>query len=309
MHLLTRRKFALLTAGSMAVLPPLRAARLAVTPVAGDVIDRIRTKLGDDWKADGSDGLKAGDLDTPVTGIVTTALASLQVLRSAVAGGANMVITSEPVFFSKADTPTPPVRRMPGSVVPAVAAAPAADPVFAAKVAFLKQHNMVIYRLNEHWRAQQPNPFLTGFATDMGWERYAITGNPERLSPPVMPLDALAQIVKTKLGNRGGIRVVGERSLPVRSIGFLPGSTPLQASLELLPQVDAIIAGEVREWETVEYVRDTVALGGRKALIYVGRIVSEEPGMRQCAAWLKGVVPEVPVTFMSAGDPYWRPQG
>ena len=39
----------------------------------------------------------------------------------------------------------------------------------------------------------------------------------------------------------------------------------------------------------------------------VGRMVSEEPGMQVCAQWLKGIVPEVRSTWISAGDPYWRP--
>jgi hypothetical protein len=29
--------------------------------------------------------------------------------------------------------------------------------------------------------------------------------------------------------------------------------------------------------------------------------------MQVCADWLKTIVPEVPVRFTSAGDPYWRP--
>jgi hypothetical protein len=75
----------------------------------------------------------------------------------------------------------------------------------------------------------------------------------------------------------------------------------------MLPSVDAIIAGEVREWETVEYVRDKVFAGARKGLILVGRVVSEEPGMNVCASWLKTFISEVPVQHISAGDPYWRP--
>ena len=59
--------------------------------------------------------------------------------------------------------------------------------------------------------------------------------------------------------------------------------------------------------ESVEYVRDTVALGGKKSMTLVGRMVSEEPGMQVCAEWLKGIVPEVRATSISAGDPYWRP--
>jgi hypothetical protein len=36
-------------------------------------------------------------------------------------------------------------------------------------------------------------------------------------------------------------------------------------------------------------------------------VVSEDPGMRACADWLKTVVKEVPARWIGAGDPYWRP--
>jgi hypothetical protein len=75
----------------------------------------------------------------------------------------------------------------------------------------------------------------------------------------------------------------------------------------MLPNVDVIIAGEVREWESVEYARDQVFSGARKALLVVGRVVSEEPGMQVCANWLKTFVPEAPIRHIPAGDPYWRP--
>jgi hypothetical protein len=92
-----------------------------------------------------------------------------------------------------------------------------------------------------------------------------------------------------------------------RRIGVLPGTTPIQAALKMLPDSDVIIAGEVREWESVEYARDKVFSGEKKGLILLGRIVSEEPGMKVCADWLKTFVSEVPVRHISAGDPYWRP--
>ncbi len=85
-------------------------------------------------------------------------------------------------------------------------------------------------------------------------------------------LDALVSHVKRSLNTRGGMRVVGDPQLRVRRVALLPGTSAIQASIETLPGVDAIIAGEVREWESVEYVRDTVALGGNKSLILVGRI-------------------------------------
>jgi putative NIF3 family GTP cyclohydrolase 1 type 2 len=154
-----------------------------------------------------------------------------------------------------------------------------------------------------------PDPFAQGLAGVLGWSKFADTSDARRLSIPETSLDALVLHVKKSLKVRGGIRIVGDPQLRVRKVGLLPGSTPIAASLEVLPGVDAIIAGEVREWESVEYVRDTVALGGKKALTLVGRIVSEGPGMQVCAQWLKTIVPEVPSTWIPVGDPYWRPIG
>jgi hypothetical protein len=113
--------------------------------------------------------------------------------------------------------------------------------------------------------------------------------------------------VGKRLNGRGGIRVVGDPRTRVQTVGLLPGTTPIQASLRMLPAVDAIVAGEVREWESVEYARDTVTAGGKKGLILVGRILSEGPGMKVCAQWLRTIVPELAATWIPSGDPYWRP--
>ena len=72
-------------------------------------------------------------------------------------------------------------------------------------------------------------------------------------------------------------------------------------------EVDMIVAGEVREWENTHYAADMFTAGEKRALVTIGRVVSEEPGMRACAEWLKTVVKEVPATWIGVGDPYWRP--
>ena len=61
----------------------------------------------------------------------------------------------------------------------------------------------------------------------------------------------------------------------------------MQTTVKNLPQADVILSGEPREWEAVEYVFDTAAAGQPRGMIAVGRLVSEEPGMRACAAWLR----------------------
>jgi putative NIF3 family GTP cyclohydrolase 1 type 2 len=313
---LSRREFATLAAAAAAApfafgQNPSAAAGLT----AKALLDRITAQIGVAWKPDTVDGLKVGDSATVVTGVVTTAMASLGVLRRAVEAGANVVITSQPTFYARADTRTPPVPRGPGSGPPGASATtapatpPAAPPdaVYAAKNAFIDQHKLVIIRLHEHWKLRDPDPQAIGLAQAMGWTTHQVAGDARRYDVPAMTVEALAAALRKNLDVSGGIRIVGGAKTSLRRIGVLPGSTPLQASLKLLPDVDAIVAGEVREWESVEYARDQVAAGHKKALILIGRISSEDPGMRVCAEWLKTLAPGLPVRHIGVGDPYWRP--
>src|ERR1700722_15874900 len=315
MHPISRRKFVALTATGVATAPlGLMARSIGSAGTAQEVIDRIKKNIGVAWKPETVDTFKAGDPSTDVTGIVTTALASLDVLGRAVKAGANLIFSCEPTFFARADLPTPPARRGPGpestgrdGPPDTSPPRPPADPVFSAKDAFIKKHNLVVFRFSDHWRLRTPDPFAQGLVDALGWSKFADTGDPRHLSIPETSLDALVLHVKKSLKVRGGMRIVGDPQLKVRKVALLPGSTPIAASIEVLPGVDAIIAGEGREWESVEYVRDTVALGGKKALTLVGRIVSEGPGMELCARWLKTIVPEVASTWIPVDDPYWRP--
>jgi hypothetical protein len=105
---LSRREFTALAAGVAAspfAFGRTFAARAA--PItAQDVIDRIRKNVGVAWKADTVDTLKAGDPAAAVKGIATASMATLDVLQRAVKANANFVITFEPTFFSKSDSPT-----------------------------------------------------------------------------------------------------------------------------------------------------------------------------------------------------------
>ena len=115
MNPISRRRFIALTATGVAAAPlVLKASAIGGSVTAREVIDRIKKNIGVDWKPetpDTVDTFKAGDPSAVVTGIVTTSLASLEVLIRSAKAGANLIVTSEPTFFSKADTPTPPARR------------------------------------------------------------------------------------------------------------------------------------------------------------------------------------------------------
>ena len=302
---ISRRDFVRLGAAGAVAMPLVVESThaRAAARTAQEIVDRVRTSLGVEWRADTVDTFKAGDPSTVVTGIATTSLATIDVLRRAVNAGANMIITSGPTFYSRADRPTPPAGRGRG----AAATPPPLDPVFAAKNEFIKTNNLVVWRFSDHWRLRTPNPFTTGLIDALGWTRNRGTDNPLTVTVPSIPLDRLVDDVNRKLNARGGLRIVGNRQMQIRRIGLLPGSVPIQTTLSVLPRVDALIAGEIREWESSEYARDTVSAGLPRALILLGRTLSEDPGMQACARWLQTIVPDVRCRWMPVGDPYWRP--
>jgi putative NIF3 family GTP cyclohydrolase 1 type 2 len=297
MKTISRRKFVALTTAAGFAAPVVLQSRAA--PTAQELVDRIKQKLGIDWKAEGIDTFKAGDPMTPVKGIATSAMATLDVLKQVVRAGANFVITCEPTFYSRTDAAAPPGGRR------GVPAAP--DPIFAAKNEFIKNNQLVVWRFSDHWRQRTPDPLGIGLADALGWGKLRAADDPRRIDISRTTLEALVSDLKKKLNSRGGIRVVGDPRLSVVKVGLLPGTTAIQSALNLFPLVDAIIAGEVREWESVELARDKVTAGERKGLVLLGRVVSENPGMNECAKWLKDVVPEIRTTWIPVDDPYWRP--
>jgi len=52
-------------------------------------------------------------------------------------------------------------------------------------------------------------------------------------------------------------------------------------------------------------MRDAVAQGRKKAIIFLGHVNSEEAGMEYCADWLRGFIGTVPVKFVESGPAYW----
>jgi putative NIF3 family GTP cyclohydrolase 1 type 2 len=288
---LSRRKLVALAAAGTATAPLVlwhRQRNDGHGLTARVVVDRIKQSLGVPWKSDTVDTFKAGDPETVVKGVVTTAMATMEVLRQAAKAGPKLVVTCEPTFYGKPDTVT-------------------SDPVHAAKNDFINQHNLVVWRFSDHWRLHTPDPLASGLTEALGWSRFKSADDPARLSIPPIKLASLASQIKKALHARGGIRVIGDPETTLEKVALLPGATPLRACLDALPGVDVIVAGEVREWESVELVRDAITAGGRKGLILLGRALSEEPGMQVCARWIKSIVPDVPTTWLSAGDPYWRP--
>jgi hypothetical protein len=56
----------------------------------------------------------------------------------------------------------------------------------------------------------------------------------------------------------------------------------------------------------VPYIADSRAAGHPKGLVALGRILSEQPGVRALAAALRAAHPALPISFADHTDPFWR---
>jgi putative NIF3 family GTP cyclohydrolase 1 type 2 len=260
---------------------------------ARQVIERIKSNVGVPWSDKTVDTIKAGDPDTPVKGIALTMMATLDVLQRAAAAGLNLVITHEPTFYDHLDPTDGLVKEH--------------DPVTAAKLKFITDHKMVVWRFHDFSHRKNPDLIQTGVLRALGWSAYQDKDADWIVRTPETTLSALAADIRKRLAPHA-LRVVGDPALKVTTVALIPGAAGFPTHREALQRddVQVLVIGEAREWETVEYVDDAVAAGQKKALILVGHIPSEQPGMEDATRWLTTLVTEVPVTFVPAKDPFWE---
>jgi len=261
------------------------------TTTARQIVAEIQKQASVPWNSNTVDTFKAGDPDTPVTGIAVTMMATMDVLERASAKGLNFVITHEPTFYAHLDTPE---------------GLPESDPVWSEKRAFIEKHDMVVWRFHDHWHMRQPDGIEAGVVQTLGWEKFQSPDSQFLFVLPQTTLKKLAEEIARKLGSPV-VRVIGEPSMGVTKVAFSPGAAGFPAEARALERddVQVLLVGETREWETVEYAADAVTQHRNKALIVIGHIPSEQPGMEECARWLKRFVTQVPVEFVPAQQPFW----
>jgi len=263
---------------------------------AREVIARIQEHVGIPWMQQTVDTFKAGNPDAQVKGIAVTMMATLDVLQRAAAAGQNLIITHEPTFFNHQDKPDDLDQKD-------------NDPVLAAKHAFIEEHGLVIWRFHDHWHRMRRDGIELGMAHALGWEKFQDSSNQYLFAIPETDLEHLASDLKSLLKIRI-MRVVGDPKLKVDKVALVPGASGFAKETRALEisDVQVLITGEPREWETVEYVADAVTEGKPKALIILGHIPSEQAGMEECVRCLKTFVSEVPIEFVPAREPFWAPK-
>lgn len=258
------------------------------------VVDAIIKACAVERLVETCDQLITGDMNAEVTGIATTFMATPEVIRAAADGGANLIITHEPTFFTHNDS-----REW-----------LAGDEVYHRKLALIRELGMNIWRFHDHAHFTKPDLIFAGMQRDLGWETYVDPTDPFLYTIPPTTVPALAGHLKERLGIQT-VRVVGNAAVQVRKVGLLIGGGSLGLGSDTMPMelmrerdLDVIVAGEILEWTLCAYVRDAAQLGLQKALIVAGHNRTEEAGMKHLPEWLSRVLPGVPAFFVEAGDPY-----
>ena len=148
---------------------------------AQEIVDRIKKHIGVEWSSDDVDTFKAGDPSTIVTGVVTTSMATLDVLQKAVQAGANFVITAAPTFYSRADLSTPGRPRLRPGRGAGRGQLPAEAPVRAAR------RGAVTRRRVERARHRRLGAHAAGAGAAAVGRAAAAAGRAAAAAPPTPP--------------------------------------------------------------------------------------------------------------------------
>lgn len=267
-----------------------------------EVIDGIIKKTGAEPLPHDKtcDHLMTGSYDMEVTKIVTTFMATVEVIKKAIEIGANFIITHEPTWFTGMDKTDWLLN----------------DPVYQKKKELIDSHNIAIWRFHDHIHMGDEDGIYRGFDIETGWADYKIN-NPDSMNHfgvcykiPETTLEELCNFFKEKLDMKV-VQIVGDPKMKVERVSVLVGGGSLGLGKEELPMMlmhennlDLLICGEITEWTTCAYVRDAAELGLNKGMLVLGHERSEEPGMKHLGSWMQDIVGDIEIHFIDAKEPF-----
>ncbi len=261
----------------------------------------------------GCDGFKSGDPDMVCTGIACALVPTVDVIRKTAEMGYNLLYVHEPSYYL---TPDYPVWK--GGF---------RNTVYEEKRRLLDKHGIAVFRDHDHTHAHEPDGIFSGVIRYLGWEAYQIP-SPDLpacylFDLPKTSVEALCQHLMEKIGMRG-VRYIGSPAAKVRRVAIVahlyPGAfvAPEEKNgiytdyateiIRLIEHhgVEAVIPGEIIEWNLLSYIADAAMLGRSVACINIGHFNLEELGARYAAEWIGQCLDHVlPVSYIHTGE-LWR---
>ena len=253
-----------------------------------EVIDIILKEIAGAPLKQTVDTIKSGDANNKVTGIVSTMFATIDTIKATAKLGANFIIAHEPTFYNHEDD----INFVPS------------NGIVKQKQALLKENNITVWRFHDYWHMHRPDGISYGVLKKTGWLKYVEQEKPI-VNIPAMSFQDLVNHLKKTLGIKY-LRVIGNANQLCKKIAVLPGAAGGQSQISIVEKEkpDVLIVGELSEWETGEYIRDSQELGNNTALIILGHAQSEEPGMEYLVEWLQPKISGVKITHIPSGNPF-----
>lgn len=279
------------SAGGLLMSTPFRqsSSRVKIWTV-GEIMDLFIDEATGDPISETVDTLKAGSREIEVTGIITTMLATVPVIKYAIEIGANFIIPHEPTFYNHLDD-TDWLQD---------------DETFQYKLNLLGENRIAIWRNHDYIHRHQPDGVYSGILDKLMWKPYVVeASSPRILEIPSQSLSELVTYVKARLGINT-VRYLGNDNHVCKKVLLLPGAMGGENHIRLIAEhePDVVLIGESTEWTTPEYVRDRTASGKETSLIVLGHADSEDPGSIYMKDWLLKNVPGVEVTHVHSGNPF-----
>ena len=250
------------------------------------------------------DHLIVGDQEAEVTGVVSTFMVTLEVLRETVKLGANLIVTHEPTLFFEFKGGDPFEES---------------NPVYQEKQRLISEYGINIWRFHDHMHAENKDGIYRGLEKEIGWEQYVMKDDdPEKpfyhfgacYEIPETTLQGLADFFKEKLDMQM-VRVVGTPDMPIKRVSILVGGGSQGLGDPLNPikimeakDIDVIVCGEIMELLTAPYIHEMQLLGYNRSMLILGHERSEEAGMKHLVEWLEPILPGLPVHFLDAKEPF-----
>ncbi|MBW8325481.1 MAG: Nif3-like dinuclear metal center hexameric protein [Prolixibacteraceae bacterium] len=266
---------------------------LTGTLTARQIINQMQAQLSCPWSQETVDTFKTGNPDDLVTGVAVCMFANMEALQNAVAKNCNLLIVHEPTFYNHLDK-TDMLED---------------NPVYQAKMAYIKKHKLIIFRFHDHWHRTVPDGIYVGMIEKLGWKTNQVDNSMLFFKFGEQTVGGFAQKLQERLGG-SQLRVVGDPLMRFTNVALAVGAPGSKSHINLLTSefTELLVAGEASEWETYEYVQDAAMLGMKKAAIFTGHIASEEAGMEYCATWLKTFIQDIPITYLENRSSFWTVQ-
>ena len=263
--------------------------------LVSEVIGALEQSLGEPEHAK-YEGVISGDVSIRLTGIATCAQPSMAVLKQCVAKNCNLIIADGHPFYTY--SPEWGAKNVRETVD--------ASQVGKAKAAYIAKHQLVIVRFTSAFAQRFPTVAAEALAMASGFDELTVSDNKPFVTTQVskQSVDSLARVVAVNTKTTG-IRLIAKPELTVSKIAIGTGMLSPADIAGMLsdPDVDAVIGGEVVEWEGGPYFEDVIGSGRKAGLMLLGFASSREPMADSLASWVAEVVADASVTTVHDIDP------